>query len=114
MGIDEILLEIDKLPFEEKVKAINEIRLKLHEISPFKNLEGFSSSKSLSVSPSTLSKLSFSENPGYMGIRERKCMGAYIKAIILPTWKYALLSTSTIKLLVAISTRAAPKYNTPA
>jgi len=37
VGIDEILLEIEKLPFEEKVKAINEIRLKLHEISPFKN-----------------------------------------------------------------------------
>jgi ParB-like chromosome segregation protein Spo0J len=37
VGIDEILLEIDKLPVDEKVKAINEIRVKLHEISPFKS-----------------------------------------------------------------------------
>jgi ParB-like chromosome segregation protein Spo0J len=28
--------EIDKLPLDEKVKAINDIRIKLHEISPFK------------------------------------------------------------------------------
>ena len=37
MGIDEILLEIDKLPIEEKINAINEIRKKIHVISPFKN-----------------------------------------------------------------------------
>lgn len=37
MGIDEILLEIDKLPIAEKIKKINDIRQKLHSISPFKN-----------------------------------------------------------------------------
>ena len=37
MGIDEIILGIDKLTLDEKIKAINEIKLKLHEISPFKN-----------------------------------------------------------------------------
>lgn len=37
MGIDEILLEIKKLPMNDKVKAINEIKIKLHEISPFKD-----------------------------------------------------------------------------
>jgi ParB-like chromosome segregation protein Spo0J len=37
MGINEILLEIDKLPVDKKISKINEIRQKLHEISPFKN-----------------------------------------------------------------------------
>ena len=36
MGIDEILLEINKLPIIEKIKAINDLRMKIHEISPFK------------------------------------------------------------------------------
>lgn len=37
MEINEILLEIDNLPLDEKIRAINEIKIKLHEISPFKN-----------------------------------------------------------------------------
>lgn len=32
-----LLQKIDRLPFKEKVTAINEIRRQLHEISPFKN-----------------------------------------------------------------------------
>lgn len=35
--IDEILKEIEYLPLEAKVQAINELRLKIHSISPFKN-----------------------------------------------------------------------------
>jgi len=35
--IDEILKQIADLPLNEKVSAINELRLKIHEISPFKN-----------------------------------------------------------------------------
>ncbi len=37
MGINELFLEIASLPLEEKINKINEIRIKLHEISPFKN-----------------------------------------------------------------------------
>ena len=36
-GLTKFFLEIDKLPLDEKIKAINEIKIKLHEISPFKN-----------------------------------------------------------------------------
>lgn len=35
--IDKIIEEINLLPLEEKVSAINELRLKIHQISPFKN-----------------------------------------------------------------------------
>lgn len=35
--IDQIIAAISELPLEEKVNALNEIRLKLHNISPFKN-----------------------------------------------------------------------------
>lgn len=35
--IDKILSEINVLPLGEKVKAINELRAAIHEISPFKN-----------------------------------------------------------------------------
>lgn len=37
MGIDEILLELQQLPEPERIERINEIRKKIHEISPFKN-----------------------------------------------------------------------------
>jgi len=35
--IKNILKEIKKMPLDEKIKAINEIKLELHKISPFKN-----------------------------------------------------------------------------
>lgn len=35
--IDEILKQISDLPLNEKVEAINELRVKIHQISPFKN-----------------------------------------------------------------------------
>lgn len=35
--IDELIKQIEQLPTDEKIKALNEIRTKLHEISPFKN-----------------------------------------------------------------------------
>lgn len=35
--IQSYIKEIEQLPLDEKVKAINEIKLALHEISPFKN-----------------------------------------------------------------------------
>lgn len=34
--IEKIIAQIDALPLDEKVAAINELRLKIHEISPFK------------------------------------------------------------------------------
>jgi ParB-like chromosome segregation protein Spo0J len=37
VGIDQILLEIDSLSLNEKIEAINELRKKIHAISPFKN-----------------------------------------------------------------------------
>lgn len=37
MGIEQILLEIENLPLDEKISAINDIRMKIHAISPFKN-----------------------------------------------------------------------------
>jgi ParB-like chromosome segregation protein Spo0J len=37
MGVRELILEIDQLPLDEKIKAINDIKLALHQISPFKN-----------------------------------------------------------------------------
>ena len=37
MNIDQILSEIEALPLNEKVDAINELRVKIHNISPFKN-----------------------------------------------------------------------------
>ncbi len=36
LNIDSIIKEISLLPIDEKVAAINEIKIKLHEISPFK------------------------------------------------------------------------------
>lgn len=35
-NIEQIISEIDNMPFEEKVNAINELRLAIHQISPFK------------------------------------------------------------------------------
>lgn len=35
--INEIISAIDSLPLDEKVKAINELRLAIHQISPFKS-----------------------------------------------------------------------------
>lgn len=35
--IDALMAEISCLPLDEKIQAINNLRLKLHEISPFKN-----------------------------------------------------------------------------
>lgn len=35
--IDEIIKQIDLLPLDEKVIALNELRVKIHEISPFKS-----------------------------------------------------------------------------
>jgi ParB-like chromosome segregation protein Spo0J len=37
MNINELLLHIADLPLDEKINAINEVKLALHEISPFKN-----------------------------------------------------------------------------
>lgn len=37
MNIDEILEQINMLPLDEKVTAINELRIKIHNISPFKS-----------------------------------------------------------------------------
>lgn len=37
MGIEHILKEIDALPMPEKIAAINALRMKIREISPFKN-----------------------------------------------------------------------------
>jgi len=37
VGIEQILLEIENLPLDEKISAINDIRMKIHAISPFKN-----------------------------------------------------------------------------
>lgn len=37
MNINELLLHIADLPLVEKINAINEVKLALHEISPFKN-----------------------------------------------------------------------------
>jgi ParB-like chromosome segregation protein Spo0J len=37
MKINELLLHIADLPLDEKINAINEVKLALHEISPFKN-----------------------------------------------------------------------------
>ena len=37
MNIDQILSEIEALPLNQKVDAINELRVKIHNISPFKN-----------------------------------------------------------------------------
>lgn len=37
MNINELLLQIADLPLDEKINAINEVKLALHEISPFKN-----------------------------------------------------------------------------
>lgn len=37
MGIDGYILELEKLPMDEKIKAINDLKVKLHQISPFKN-----------------------------------------------------------------------------
>jgi hypothetical protein len=36
MNIDNLLKEINELNLDEKVEAINKIKLALHEISPFK------------------------------------------------------------------------------
>lgn len=36
-SIDDAINEINHLPLAEKIKIINEIKLKLHEVSPFKN-----------------------------------------------------------------------------
>jgi ParB-like chromosome segregation protein Spo0J len=36
MGIEGIILEIDQLPLIEKIQKINELKQRLHEISPFK------------------------------------------------------------------------------
>jgi ParB-like chromosome segregation protein Spo0J len=35
--INEIIKHLETLPLEEKIKELNEIKIKLHEISPFKN-----------------------------------------------------------------------------
>ena len=37
MNINELLLHIADLPLDEKINAINEVKLALHDISPFKN-----------------------------------------------------------------------------
>ena len=35
--VDELIMIIDNLPFEEKIEMINQVKIRLHEISPFKN-----------------------------------------------------------------------------
>jgi ParB-like chromosome segregation protein Spo0J len=37
MNVDKLILEVDQLPLNEKIDAINQIKIALHQISPFKN-----------------------------------------------------------------------------